>query len=85
MSYPDFVLLIEIYLAFVVIVVVEFIFTPTWWLIGSTAFALMFMPVIADIDYMLPIGMLFYVVAFVSACPFVMVAFLRKRSYSRTG
>jgi len=38
LSYPDFVMLIEIYLAFMAIVVAEFIFAPTWWLMGSTAF-----------------------------------------------
>jgi len=85
LSYPDFVLLVEIYLAFMAIVVAEFIFFPTWWLMGVTAFALMFMPAVVRINYMLLVGILFYVVALVSACPFVVVAFLRKRSHIKIG
>lgn len=82
LSYPDFVMLIGIYLAFMAIVVAEFIFAPTWWLMGSTAFALMFMPAVARINYILPVGILFGVVALVSACPFVAVALLRTRKHT---
>lgn len=79
LSYPNFVLLVEIYLVFAVIVVIEFIFAPTWWLMGCTAFALMFMPAVAHIKYLLPIGPLSWAVAVVSSFPFVAVAFFRKR------
>lgn len=54
LSYPDFVLLVEIYLVFAVIVVIEFIFAPTWWFMGCTAFALMFMLAVSHIKYLLP-------------------------------
>ncbi len=79
LDHSSFDRLIEIYVFFVAVECMEYIWIPRWWIMAPTAFVAMVAPAFFGINYHVPIGLLFVIVAALSASMFGAVAVLRSR------
>jgi len=79
LDYPNFVVLVSAYLAFIGMMVVAFFVMPRWWVMAPLALLVMGAPPLLGIKYLMPIGPAFVGVAVASSSLFVGVARLRAR------
>jgi hypothetical protein len=79
LDHSSFSTLIAVYVVFVVLECIEYIWIPRWWIMAPTAFVVMVAPAFSGINYHVPLGPLFVIVAALSASAFAAVAVLRSR------